>query len=350
MRILLPLIATWLVFVVADENSKSPPPPNPLDQPPEPSFQYAPAPTNPIGFIPLAAWIPRVFIDPSCIEEKRHILEQAWYQAALLVVAQTGNKTWVNYNQAHTFYLGTEWNSTTGLRTRYRTKHIGDNLRRLNTLLFDVEKPFENEFIYWYCEDDESKCGTGQVSGKTSNGREGFSFSKNSHSTIWCPEFWHLYSLEQVMSSDNLKGNPDTEYMIMENFETDNLGVAMLHEIWKYDDLVSNPRMKDVEYIQEGRSEQMWSLARKDGTKLAYVTADSYIMDALAIYVQQRFNTTVPPVPSMVLAGRLPTYVSVEVPPPIYSDIFLSDQSSTQMPTATASWTTLAAEKTKTSQ
>lgn len=60
----------------------------------------------------------------------------------------------------------------------------------------------------------------------------------------------------------------------------------MLHEIWHLKDLISKPQTKD--YVYEAQN--CWNLAKDKGTWWATENADSYTMDALAIYVQQHFS------------------------------------------------------------
>ncbi|EPE24111.1 hypothetical protein GLAREA_07961 [Glarea lozoyensis ATCC 20868] len=283
-------MATWFVLAVADQRDY-----------------------NRRGFVPISDRMPHIFVNPSCTDLKRIILKQAWEQAGWLAKAQTANKTGYPYYQAHKFYLGTEWNSTADRMSRWRSRFIRKNLERLGDLF--SAKVDKHEVIYWYCEDEQSKCAPGQVSGMTSNKREGISFPKNSHTTIRCPDFFSLLTVA------NFHGRADFEYNVMENYEVNNFAVVMLHEVWKYADLVSYPAIKeDQQYIQEGRTEKIWSLARNENTEVAFVTADSYVMDALAIFIHQGLRTSIPPAPRRIVAGPLPAYISVEVPPPAYSD------------------------------
>jgi len=67
----------------------------------------------------------------------------------------------------------------------------------------------------------------------------------------------------------------------------------MYHELWHYKDLVTKPRAGDYGYKPQGT----WELARDKGTNYAYVNADSYAYDAVAIYVQQHFKSSMSPVP-----------------------------------------------------
>lgn len=59
-----------------------------------------------------------------------------------------------------------------------------------------------------------------------------------------------------------------------------------------------NPRTGDYAYKAEG----CWNLSRDSSTYYAGFNADSYAMDATAIYVQQYYSLDSPPVPRRYLA------------------------------------------------
>lgn len=70
-------------------------------------------------------------------------------------------------------------------------------------------------------------------------------------------------------------------------------GQIMFRETWHYKNLVSSPRTGD--YAYQARS--VWDMAKKRGTSWSYVNADSYALDAVAIYVQQYYKSSMSPVP-----------------------------------------------------
>ena len=80
----------------------------------------------------------------------------------------------------------------------------------------------------------------------------------------------------------------------MENFHL-NRGQVMFHETWHYKLLVSDPRAEDYAY----QAQPVWDMAKdpKKGTNWAYVNADSYALDGVAIYVQQYYKSSMSPVP-----------------------------------------------------
>lgn len=86
-------------------------------------------------------------------------------------------------------------------------------------------------------------------------------------------------------------GDAHAKY-VMENFET-NRGQVMLHEVYHYT-VVSNPRTGDYAY----KAKNTWDLAKNSGTWYAFVNADSYALDAVAIYIQKHFKTKEPPIPA----------------------------------------------------
>jgi hypothetical protein len=285
MRIQISVIAIGLEFVIVDAFPQRPPPP------------YYAIP-NARGFLPFSPFLSRIFIDPTCSEGQKIILQQAWDKAKLLAQAQTGNLQDYDYNTVHQFYLGDDWNAPgtpDDPLPRYRSRAIVNNFNRLKKL-FNGEVATD-EYIYWYCEDSQSRCSSIQGSGVTSNSREGWSTFKNSHTTIWCPDFFNIAPLKQQTDLYFFDARNQT---IIDNFDK-NCGTVMLHEIWKYEHLVCDPRTnQDKLFIQENRAEQIWELARLSGTRSAYITADSYTMDALAVYLQQLFSSTIPALPTSV--------------------------------------------------
>jgi hypothetical protein len=86
--------------------------------------------------------------------------------------------------------------------------------------------------------------------------------------------------------------NNPYEQKVMENFHL-NRGQIMFHETWHYKNLVSSPRTSDYAY----QAQPVWDLAKDKGTNWAYVNADSYALDAVAIYVQQYYKSSMSPVP-----------------------------------------------------
>lgn len=70
----------------------------------------------------------------------------------------------------------------------------------------------------------------------------------------------------------------------MENFSGSKGGI-MYHELWHLD-MVSKPKTGDYAY----QPEVCWNMSRDRGTWWASENADSYHMDAVAIYVQQYYK------------------------------------------------------------
>lgn len=101
------------------------------------------------------------------------------------------------------------------------------------------------------------------------------------------------------------------EQKVMENFYLTR-GQIMFHEIWHYKTLVSSPRTGDYAYKAQGT----WDLAKNKGTSWSYVNADSYALDAVAIYVQQYYKSSMSPVPFRELAGLDPGAAAATTQPP----------------------------------
>lgn len=101
------------------------------------------------------------------------------------------------------------------------------------------------------------------------------------------------------------------QQLVMESFQL-NRAQIMFHETMHYKYLVSHPRTSNYAY----QAQPVWDLAAEKGTDWAYVNADSYAMDAMAMYVQRYYHTSMPPVPFRELAKIDPQAFSATSEPP----------------------------------
>ena len=234
--------------------------------------------------------IPRKFIETKCDAGKKFKITNAWKEANLLAKAQTTFNLGYNYNIPHTQWLGPDWNSESSWipwKYNYR-KLIGDNLGRLSKL-YGNNAP-KHDYIYWYCYDYGNTC---------TEGVQAYSWDSpglfwSNHYTVFCDPFYDRSTLgDQIAKYANNKN----EQKVMENFHLSR-GQIMFHETWHYKTLVSSPRTDDYAYQAQG----VWDLAKNKGTSYAYVNADSYALDAVAIYVQQHYKSSMSPVPWRELA------------------------------------------------
>ena len=109
--------------------------------------------------------------------------------------------------------------------------------------------------------------------------------------------------------------NDQHKQKIMENFQLSHAEI-MLHEIYHYHVLVTSPRAKDYAY----QAQSVWDQAKdpKRGTNYAYVNADSYALDAVAIYVQQYYKRSMSPIPFHELAKIDPEAAAeLAIAPPV---------------------------------
>jgi hypothetical protein len=65
---------------------------------------------------------------------------------------------------------------------------------------------------------------------------------------------------------------------------------------------VGNPTIRDDKY----HAQKCYDLANDHGTRRASRNADSYTLDALAIYVQQHWQTHIPPAPEEWIEDYMP--------------------------------------------
>lgn len=237
------------------------------------------------------ARIRRHFIEKNCTREKRANIIEAWGSAKKMAKAQTEFRPSYDDNTPHTQWLGRDWNSEPSWipwKWNYR-KLIGDNLRRVEQLFSD-DAPTGHQ-IYWYCYDYGDAC----HDDKHGVGPAAYSWDRQgddtfNHFTVFCDDFHSL--LEKTIDKLRRWEDAPPHQKIMQRFQGGR-GSVMLHEIYHYKHLASNPRTKDFAYY----SQACWDLAKNQGTSTAFVNADSYALDALAIYVQQYYKSSMAPVP-----------------------------------------------------
>jgi hypothetical protein len=285
---------------------------------------------NAKGWPLLSDDIPLVFVDPKCSNEQRYTLFSAWQDAKNLSVAQSTPKEDYNFDIPHKDWLGPEWD---GEAWHHSNNDAGESMvRKMRKVriywniyrngVFYKGRRQQPHVIYWTCEDVEKKCEPHQISGKTYNDYEGVNAYKNRHTTIWCPDFFNLELLEDQIQRHR---GDERAMSLIDNFAI-NAGTVMFHEIYKYESQISYPGCKPKGFIQgDDRAEKIWKIARLSGggTKTAYITADCYVMDAVAIFVQQSYGTGHPPIPRAIndILQPPPNYdpVDPDGPPPYTS-------------------------------
>lgn len=182
-------------------------------------------------------------------------------------------------------------------------------------MLYSTDAYPGSVFIYWYCYDHSGQCDPGTFA-YTWNG--GWLWWTN-HYTVFCSIFQSLFTLEDTIR--NAQGDTDKP-QIMEEFQTSK-GQVMLHETYHYKGCktrsipyditkllnewvlmaytlttrsttaVVDPMTDDYCYRATG----CWDLAKDKNTEYTLYTADSFALDAIAIYVQQTLSRAEPPIP-----------------------------------------------------
>ncbi|KAI9764588.1 MAG: hypothetical protein M1840_008317 [Geoglossum simile] len=269
----------------------------PKDNPPQ-DLQVTVKPVSTTG------QIPRKFIEEKCDNDKKSKITEAWKEAKLLADAQTILHAGYRYDIPHTQWLGKDWNSESSwIPWRWNFRQlIQDNFSRLRKL-YSNDAP-AHEFIYWYCYDYGNQCSEGVQA--YSWDHSGWIWSN--HYIVFCNPFYNRQTLgEQV----NKHAGDQRQQKIMENFHISRGGI-MFHETWHFKDLVSSPRTSDYAY----QAQPTWDLAKNKGTNWAYVNADSYALDAVAIYVQQHYKSSMSPVPWRELAKLDPEAAAGTSEPP----------------------------------
>lgn len=153
---------------------------------------------------------------------------------------------------------------------------VKENWGRLSRL-FSSNAP-RLDFIYFYCTDWQNHCDTSVAAYTYSD----LGWVWNNHYIAFCAPWFKMDSLATVM--DRYKTSKDKQ-KVMEYFQRTSGGI-LFHEIWHMEDLVSSPQTKDHAY----QAQPVWDLAKDKGTWWATENADSYHLDAIAIYVQQFYK------------------------------------------------------------
>ena len=169
-------------------------------------------------------------------------------------------------------------------------------------------------WIYLSCPKQHDACSPGTIAAYADQNRL---FWKN-HYTVFCPLFFQQDSMSKSM--DNVRSDP-REQEIMDNY-WGNQGYTFFHETYHYGGSVSDPRTGDYCY----KAEACWEMAAdtSKSTGWAMVNADSYTLEATAIYMQQYFKTPRPAVPrKYTIALDQPTNATnttTQRPPGPFSD------------------------------
>ncbi|EPE30643.1 Metalloproteases (zincins), catalytic [Glarea lozoyensis ATCC 20868] len=245
---------------------------------------------------------PNTYIDPKCTEQQIGIIKSAWYDSKLLADAQTNQQGGYDYNVPHSMWLGKDWvrwdnsHSNAAAATNRHTFAIWQNFENLKKLYAGTPTSGGNFQILWYCDDIYNAC-----DGSTHayyNNQQLASEDLEIHSTIFCDRFFAAESLGVQM--ERHKDNP-RERLIIDNYET-STAVTMLHEVYHYKHLVAYPSTKDDAY----HAQKCYDLAHDQGTPGVYRNADSYALDALAIYLQRHWQTVIPPAPQEWIDDYMP--------------------------------------------
>jgi hypothetical protein len=230
-------------------------------------------------------FFPGTLIQDQCSDKQKETLKTAWKGAKKLAEAQTSIVSGYDYDAVHRAWFGDDWNVKGDPEVEARTKTITDNMARLAKLFRGEVEDHEN-FVFW-CEDKRGDCDGDTWAASFFNTME--QGTRHYQSTAFCPIFFEEDILEEFV--EMFGGHPDKETRIDLYEET--TAVTMLHEIYHYNFVVSNNPILDI----TTNAEDNYRLAREKGTKETYLNADSYAIDALVIYLQQRFKSSTPALP-----------------------------------------------------
>ncbi|MDI1484951.1 MAG: hypothetical protein OHK93_000085 [Ramalina farinacea] len=226
--------------------------------------------------LPAAGTIPTRFIDARCGVDQKFKIRHAWGEAKLLAEAQTKKVPGYRYDIAHAQWLGRDWNSEAWGRFGKDYRTIISRSMAGSLAHFSDNTPAPDH-RYFYCHDYGHHC---------TEGTQVYSWDSTSgHHTVFCDAFFDSPTLtEQVKIHEDSKLNQK----IIENFHH-NRATTMFREIWH-----DKPRRSGT-FVY--KAQDTWDVARIKGTRWAHRNADSYVLNAVAIYVQQHYKSSMSPVP-----------------------------------------------------
>ena len=121
---------------------------------------------------------------------------------------------------------------------------------------------------------------------------------------MFCPLYFELDGLQERLKKLEEDGPIPKKgpMLVMENY-LNTKADRMLAAVWKYFDTISNPWIR-WDYAKG--AQESWDLAKDKGTAKAYINADNYVCDAMAILMQQKYSLAMSPIPRKELAALRP--------------------------------------------
>lgn len=147
----------------------------------------------------------------------------------------------------------------------------------------------KHDYIYIYCTDPAMLCEPTHVGHAWSSTGTFWS----NHYLVTCNFWFDAPTLDQQIER---YGHEPYEQKVMENFHLTR-DVTIFHLAMKFKRLATYPVASEI----TSHALRDWNLAKKYGAEATRLNADSYAMDATAIYVQQQYKNNMSPIPYMEL-------------------------------------------------
>jgi hypothetical protein len=147
--------------------------------------------------------------------------------------------------------------------------------------IFGDDAP-KSDYLFWSCKDLRNACTVDLTGATTAYTWSDPGWFWSNHYTVFCGPFFGLPSVSTLIT--RYQGQPHAQ-KVMDFFE-DSRGGTIYHEIF-HTTMITNPLAVDLSY----GAKECWKLAKEEGTKDATINADSYHLDAMAIYVQQTYKS-----------------------------------------------------------
>ncbi|EPE28892.1 Metalloproteases (zincins), catalytic [Glarea lozoyensis ATCC 20868] len=253
----------------------------PEDEPPDDDFEL------------LKTTFPHTYAHRGCTDQQKRNLEVAANDAWLLAKAQTVPVEGYDYNLPHSQWLGDDWNKQGDETLDKQSSYIAGNFQNMARLVSgNLEKDQKLRFWCFPRWKNDDTCDKAKVYAKSWFWYpEDEDLAIKIHHTVFCDRFFWQPGLQSTV--DRLKTKPMRDQLIIDN-AVGVSAVTMLHEIYHYRDMIVYPSTTDYAY----GALKCHELATKagGGTELAYRNAESYAIDALAIYLQQTLQLGFPPI------------------------------------------------------
>ncbi|XXH04601.1 hypothetical protein Hte_011018 [Hypoxylon texense] len=236
----------------------------------------------------------RVYVHKSCNADQLGDVKQAFNEGKDLAKAFSSWKPGSDYQDILNVYMGTDSASA-------YASAISSNIRN-DQDIFNPTPKDQWSSLYIQCLTDiySGNGGCQNLPSAIAYEASDLGWAWNNHYIVLCPQFFDNSKVPHLSArvSEAQKNRIDLHEI---DDIHQNKAAVLLHESFHIPKDVSNPRVLDGPAMggMSGtyRPENVFELARDQGTKQSYICAAAYHMSAVAIYFKQKFNLSYFPRP-----------------------------------------------------